>query len=145
MTTSETARRASCWGQYELEVGALARWRIGALDLWVRRTALDWRYGFERSEDLLDSTLEIHVPFDERGSSGSRPDEAARFGCKRTESTLELAPKLADRPVVARPAVPFFIPPGEELELFVSTPIWVQLRSGTTDLVELPCLRPSDT
>ena len=57
----------------------------------------------------------------------------------------ELLPNLADRPVVARPAVPFFIPPGEELELFVSTPIWVQLRSGTTDLVELPCLRPSDT
>ncbi|MDF1799284.1 MAG: hypothetical protein P1V81_08930 [Planctomycetota bacterium] len=145
MTTSEAAQQKSCWGHYQLEPGALGRWRIGPLDLWVRRTTLDWRYGFERGGDTLESTLEVQVPFDECASPETPPEEAARFGCRRTEANLELLPVLADRPVVARPSVPFFIPPGQQLELFVSTPVWVRLRSGATDLMELPCVRPSDT
>jgi hypothetical protein len=145
MATREIARRSDCWGHYQLDVGALGRWRIGPLDLWVRRTALDWRYGFERSDDVLESALDVQVPFDESELTEAHPEEAARFGCRRTEPGLELHPRLADRPVVARPAVPFFIPAGQELELFVSTPVWACLRSGRTDLVELPCVRPSDT
>ncbi|MFT4542628.1 MAG: hypothetical protein ACI835_005096 [Planctomycetota bacterium] len=145
MPRTNSANRAAWWGEYEIEEDALARWQIGPLDLWVRRTALDWRYGFQRKADHLENTLEIQVPFDESESTEAQPEEAARFGCNQTVATLELLPNLADRPVVARPAVPFFVPPGQELELFVSTPVWVRLRSGQTDLMELPCVRPSDT
>ncbi|MFT7486480.1 MAG: hypothetical protein ACI9F9_002335 [Candidatus Paceibacteria bacterium] len=145
MSAEVLTNRRAWWGKYELEQGALGHWRIGPLSLWLRRTALDWRYGFERSDDILESSLEIHVPVDDRASAATRPDEAGRFGCTSTDPDIELRPLLADRPVVVRPAVPFFIPPGQKVELFVSTPLWVSLHSGKMDLTELPCVRPSDT
>lgn len=145
MADAGVASRTSWWGRFQLEKGELGHWRIGSLDLWVRRTPLDWRYGARRSEDYLEDTLEIQVPAPEPPSAGDLPDELARFGYTHTDATIELVPALADRPVVARPAVPFSVPPGQRVELYVSTPLWVRLRTGGVDLVEIPCSRPSDT
>ncbi len=135
---------AKWWGKFELAEDQAGRWRIGSLDLWVRRTALDWRYGMSRGDDTLDSSLFVEVPMPDE-STPELPEELARFGYGRTEGAIELVPALADRPIVARPAVPFFVPPGQSIELFVSTPLWIRLRAGKVDLAEVACTRPSDT
>lgn len=135
---------AKWWGKHQLEEGEAGRWRVGSLDLWIRRTRLDWRYGWAHSDDSLEDTLDVEVPV-KGPCEEDLPDERARFGFDRTDTTIELLPVLADRSVVARPAVPFFVPPGQTVELFVSTPLWITLRAGKSDLAEVPCSRPSDT
>ena len=144
MAQERSTATTSWWGKFRLGEDEIGRWRVGPLDLWVRRTALDWRYGARRGEDPLESTLSIRVPA-AQDDLEALPEELARFGYAGTEETLELVPALADRPVVARPAVPFFVPPGQKVDLFVSTPVWIRLRAGKDELAQVPCTRPSDT
>jgi len=145
MAIAETLTREAWWGEFELEEGELAHWLVGPLELWIRRTNQDWRYGSKRSDNFKEDRLEIDVPWKARGVEDKLPEEQARFGVAKTDSKIELAPRLADRPVVARPAVPFFVPPGEKVDVFLSTPLWVQLSVGKRALAEFPCARPSDT
>jgi hypothetical protein len=59
---------------------------------------------------------------------------------------VRVVPRLADRTVVVRPEVPFFIHRAEEVALYVSTPVWVELSVGDgRPLEEIPVFRPSDT
>jgi len=145
MTIAEPLKSTNWWGKFELEEGELGHWCVGPLELWIRRANQDWRYGSKRSENPVENRLQVDVPWNSRGSERALPEEEARFGVAKTGSTIELAPLLADRPVVARPAVPFFVPPGEKVDVFLSTPLWVQLRVGKSALAEVPCFRPSDT
>ena len=61
-----------------------------------------------------------------------------RFACGATEDAIELLPVLADRPVVSRPDVPLHLLGGAAIGLYVSTPIWVRLKTGTRVLLEVP-------
>ncbi|MFT5286977.1 MAG: hypothetical protein ACI8TQ_003152 [Planctomycetota bacterium] len=144
MTDELPSTHSKWWGKFEFDQGETGRWRIGALDLWVSRTALDWRYGMSRSDDALDDSLLVEVPLPD-ADADELPEEVGRFGFARTEGTIELLPVLADRPIVARPAVPFFVPPGQSIELYVSSPLWIRLSEGDIELAELACTRPSDT
>lgn len=144
MHDSDVAPNKRWWGEFNLDDGQLGRWRLGPLDLWISRTALDWRYGAVRTGEGDEDLVDVRVPMaDAEGTT--LPDELGRFGYSQTESTIELAPALANRPVVVRPAVPFFVPPGQKIELFVSTPLWIKLRVGKAELAEIPTTRPSDT
>ena len=71
---------------------------------------------------------------------------------------LRLVPILADRPVIARPAHPFTLPPGAAVTAFISTTLWVDLSLQESavslqksalkpdkSVVTLPLFRPSDT
>lgn len=73
--------------------------------------------------------------------------EARRFLTGRTDGAIRLRRELADRPVVARPELPAMVPSGDEVSIFVSTPIWVrvELEFPLRQLLEIPTLRPSDT
>lgn len=73
--------------------------------------------------------------------------EVYRFAAHRTQEVFWLVPRLADRSVVARPEIPFHLLPGEEIRLYLSTAIWIQLEVGEPPrrLLETPTFRPSDT
>ncbi len=74
------------------------------------------------------------------------PDSSVRFLLKATTGNpLTLEPHLADRAVVSRPLAPTELPPRHSTTLLVSTPLWVRLRSGESQLAELPTARLSDT
>ncbi len=70
-----------------------------------------------------------------------------RLGFKNCPEAASLSPALADRHVIARPESPFLVPPGEQVELYVSTPLWVQVNSmgPLRVLLEIPVTRISDT
>ena len=44
-----------------------------------------------------------------------------RYVFRDTKELLNILPALADRPVVTRPATPFYLPRGEEITIFVSS------------------------
>jgi hypothetical protein len=70
-----------------------------------------------------------------------------RFAWAHADGSLSLRPGLADRGVVFRPETRLTVLPEDEIELHVSSPIWVCVvaGSGSRQLIELPCHRPSDT
>jgi hypothetical protein len=56
-------------------------------------------------------------------------------------------PALADRAVVIRPDKPLYVPAGEEVTLYISTPLWMCIEVGEPAhlLQEIPSYRSSDT
>jgi hypothetical protein len=70
----------------------------------------------------------------------------ARFALSGEDDTVVLSPRLADRPVVIRPASRFVVAPRHRVSLFVSTPAWVRVSTRDDEvLAEEPWVRPSDT
>ncbi len=131
------------WGPFEgPEPGGLDL-TIGPLRLAIVRTDSEWRLGFEY-DDGVESDRVRAEPISQL------PDDRAiqeRYAVGGAEATLVLDPATADRAVVVRPRVPVFVPPGETLRVFVSSPVWVRVRAARnrTVLREIPAKRLTDT
>lgn len=140
----EATAQAAWWGSYDLEAGDVGYWLIGGFEMWTRRTEREWQVFTRHGGDPLAGERAVEVP-----SSRGWPDgdgELRRFAFRRTQSTIEILPALADRGVVLLPGVAFSIPPREECTLYISTPLWVTLLLGSsTPILDIPCHRPSDT
>ncbi|MEX0900065.1 MAG: hypothetical protein WD081_05180 [Gammaproteobacteria bacterium] len=132
------------WGNYELDIGERARWRIGPLQLYVERRRAEWIVHSLSSDDSRDALCEIEVP-----TRSPLPDcvESHRFVQRATGGRVTLSGRLADRPVVIKPAIPLSVPGGEEVTLYVGSPVWVQVAVGDppVHLLEIPSHRASDT
>lgn len=140
------------WGSFELEEGRGGRWQIGPCTLWLYRTANEWRVLSQSENDPLASGSRVEVPASEAKTGEVIRDEGgawtvSRYSFRQTAPRIALRPALADRPVIVRPENPLFIPSGEEVTLYVSTPLWVQveLEASGKLLHEQPAYRPSDT
>ena len=142
---ADPASRDRWWGPFDLEAGDAARWRIGPLELWARRREHEWRLAVRRHpEDDLDD-WELALPLD----GGELPDagEVTRFAMAKTAGRLSLQPMAGDRTIVTRPEVPLHLLGGEEVSLYVSTPLWIRLSvdPGDRTLCGLPTVRLQDT
>lgn len=133
------------WGDFPAEVGELRRWRVGPATLWAERLEHEWRIWHDQHEDFLATDLEVSIP----AERDEIPEKATthRFSFERSVGSLSLRPLLADRPVIVKPESPFFVPSGESVTLYVSTPVWLVLQFGkpAQRLLEFPSFRPSDT
>ncbi len=132
------------WGEYELGVGESGRWRIGPLQLHIERRRAEWLIHSHSSDDARDAVCEVEVP---TASSCPNPAQSHRFVQRATGGRITLSGRLADRPVVVKPAVPLSVPGGEEVTLYVGSPVWVQIAVGDppVHLIEIPSHRASDT
>jgi hypothetical protein len=133
------------WGRFELELDQTACWQIGPFSMWVLRARSEWRIGILRASDAVDGSLVVEVPSDRmEPPAGST---VQRFGFGRSPAVLHLRPALADRAVVVAPDAPFFLPPRQEIVLYVSLPLWIEvfLGKGEDPLLDVPIFRPSDT
>jgi hypothetical protein len=105
----------------------------------------EWRIRHHSGDDPLEDTVCLAEPISETAGE-DEADEVLRFARSSDESEITLRPALADLPIVSHPTDPFFVLPGDEAQLFVSTPLRLGLRIGATrELCELPIVRPSDT
>jgi len=132
------------WDEVRLETGETRFWQIGPLCLWATRLEEEWQLATETiGEGLATEMVAAAAPVSPPGPGAAM----ARFGFRDAPSSLRLLPAPADRPVVVKAASPFFVPAGEEVSLFVSSALWLQVRvGGSTDLLhETPLFRPSDT
>ena len=135
------------WGTYQLPENTQAICKVGPMLLCVQRFAKEWRIGYRSSrEEAFDEQgqqIVVGKPLTEFDSQSS----VTRFSARQTTDRLVLVPALADRAVVTRPEGAFFIPPGEETLLFVTTPLWARVEVGEPlrTLQEMPIFRPSDT
>lgn len=136
---------------------------VGPLALVVARRPGEWRIGWCQDPDRKAAVANEAPAQQAQGKetpapevSLSKPQPIAdpgegftvqRFLTRRPGKAIHLRPLLADRPVVTRPEVPLMIPAGDEVTIFVVTPVWVraELLEPERTLIELPTHRPSDT
>jgi hypothetical protein len=136
----------SWWGTFDIPEGRAGRFRIGPIDLWAERRRAEWRIGFDRSTDPYDSTMSIDVPCQPIDLLTMK--HVFRYAVGASDIRLTVSARLADRAVVSRPETPVVIPPGEETILYVGSPVWIALASGSAPgkpLLEIPAHRPPDT
>lgn len=140
------------WGRVEVPESGCARLEIGPTTLWAQNLLREWRlYTRHDPEPTLTGLgrevgLDIEPPAP--GSEYSVSDiDVLRFAQTHEEGALTLTPRLADRPMVARPEIPISLIGGDKIALFVSTPLWIQIQTAESHrtLTEIPSLRPSDT
>ena len=147
MSQSNKQSQSSWWGQFALDQGQTCQWDIGPLKLAVQRQPSEWQIAYEQ-DDLVDpeTTEWNHNP--------TAPD-ISELNYKNTEryvtgqpgKTLKVIPILADRSLITRPLTPLYVPAGEKMPVFVSSPLWVRIEVGDPPekLQEIALLRPSDT
>lgn len=126
---------------------AARHWRIGALELFVIRKEGGWQV--QAIEHRMDDD---EIPALDIGREVAwMPDttraEVVHYKLPDQSDLLTLVPRLADRPVVSRPRMPFNVGPGASVTVYVGTPLWVELRAGEAEvlLCELPLMRPPQT
>lgn len=137
------------WGPVALEPGEARRFVVGPFGLRVHRRPGEWNLAWWSSGDSLSRDLEIGEPEEPPEPPDDLPPKAksARFATAGRDTGIALLPRLADRPIVVRPESPFHVFAGAEVNLFLSTPVWIGVVSdpGEIDLLDVPCARPSDT
>jgi hypothetical protein len=132
------------WGEFDIPVGTMSRWRVGPMTLWMERLAREWRIAMEVENGDDASAASHEAPCEYRDLMAM--DKVVRIGTASDSTRVALVPLLADRPVVTRPIKPFYVAPGERLQVFVGSPLWLRVDSEAgTRLHEFPIVRPSDT
>ncbi len=142
------------WKQdHLLEIGETAGIALGPLKVVLERRRHEWRVGWDREADVMHRAFGL-----ERLSPGALSPEhpnLARHAPGQQHDAFLLRP---------RPDVPFRVLAGRDVDVYVSTPIWLAVLLGpgrpdagqdaagfdagpeaSRELFEIPVTRPSDT
>lgn len=169
------------WRSFELPGGFHQNLQIGPTKLQISHLEREWRIAASRvdesssSNSLSQLILDLPIPVIASGTTpvftanapaaGNQTfnldGDVKRYASRRTGSGFRLVPVMADRPVVCRPLNQIFVLPGDHVELFVSTPVWINVFLDTvaseattaassgqgewTHVAEIPTVRLTDT
>lgn len=140
------------WNTYTLDVHHGGRWQIGPSTLWLFHGPNEWRVMHRQSGTSLDdhSTARVGIPAGEWADAVDADiadEDIVRFSFLHDDPHVTLRPALADRSVVTRPEHALHVPSGENVTLYVSTPLWIRIELGQAAkaIHEVPSHRPSDT
>jgi len=144
--TRKTDKTGSWWGDFHIENEKNIEWRIGPLKLIVRRLNNEWHIAHEPINDLDNDDF-----FWGKKDTDQLPDSLnnnSRYVFRDTTGQLSITPQLADRPIISRPLTPFNLMAGEEVTLYVSTSLWLEVATGSSPkkiLQSIAIQRLSDT
>ncbi len=131
------------WGELEIAADTGLHFVVGPLDLWVVRHARDWQVISTRGADRQEARVSL-AP---RPLALPEGAQEIRVAVRETMGPLRVTPALADRPIVARPTTPIYLPTDESVDFYLSTPLWLRLGDARNarHFHELPTQRLSDT
>lgn len=134
------------WDLYHFSVDQKAFWKIGPFALKVEYCQHEWIIQYERGTDPLATECEIKFPFPSEHLT-SEVKDTYRFGFSHSRGDLVLMPRLANRPVVVRPISPVYVLPHQNVTIFLSTALWIDIKLTEPDLTlhTTALYRPSDT
>jgi hypothetical protein len=140
--TVSDVRNGGWWGQWTLDEGAAMRWSVGNASLWVGCRAPLLLVGTRIGRDPLGMDQRVEVGL----SAAEVPDghDVTRFAVTDLSAPLRVTPRLADRPIIARPETAFELQPQASVRVFVSTPLWAVF-SQEREITEVALHRASDT
>jgi len=131
------------WKARIVEVNHKLDCAIGPLCLQVFRSSDEWQLGWYYEDEMYTgSRCSIKIT-----PGPVQTEQTERYTYAKQDHTLRLRPALMDRSVVIRPREPVFLPSGEEVTLFLSTPLCLVIEVGEVPvkLRELPMMQLSDT
>ncbi|MCC5795473.1 MAG: hypothetical protein JJT85_12190 [Chromatiales bacterium] len=130
------------WTTRQVATGRSLRLQLGPLELAVGHTRDEWCLTTRRAPES-DAYDEAGLSVEDGVAEG--PDE--RFVYAGDSAAVLIKPVLADRPVVIRPRQPVSLLAGQEVTLYLSTPVHLRIHVGDPPVLlrELPVLRLSDT
>ena len=133
------------WGDYSLALQDSLLWRIGPFALQVQRREKEWLIWHLQKD--TDEKEENTWSREKNICLNNGEGDLKRYVFSQTEEALFVLPRLADRPVVAKATMPLNIQAGQQVEMYVSTPLWfsVSVHSIDATIQETPIIRPSDT
>jgi len=125
-------------------VGDSRVWKLGPLELHIRRTRREWRIGYQY--DLRPQVLSRKV----LGDMVETPPELdwSRWPSTDDAKALRFVPVMPDRPVVVRPDAPITLNPGRGVDFFTGIPVWIAIYEVGPEgqaLGEIPSRPLSDT
>ena len=132
------------WGDTSLALDEIKVWSLGARKIAIQRLDREWVVWNKELDS--ESTSQINVTSLKTANTFSDVPYS-RHLVMQTTDTIHISPMLADRPIVARPATSLNILPGEQVELYISSPLWflMTLNTNALPIVDIPFLRPSDS
>jgi len=141
--TVETNNDLTWWGAFKLDIEKNKEWHIGPLKLIIKRLKNEWQIAHESADtfDSMDFSWEIKDTEEQPNIYSNN----SRYILHDTTGQLIVTPRLADRSIVSRPHIPFNLAANEEIVLYVSSPLWIDLNVGTTHLKSIAIQRLSDT
>ena len=122
------------WGQFDITVNSAAQWQIETLRFAIHHVDTEWQISHQR--ELQDESLNNQLSFSRELFDPLDYPGTTRHIFRKSTSAVELKPQLADRTVVTRPSTPISLAPGEEVTLYISTPLWIQFEIAVK--VEIP-------
>ncbi len=132
------------WGSFTFDVEQTLKWQLGNCTLIIERSTQEWRIA---TLDLETTSNELIIAAPSLALTTQEGLVYSRYGFKKMPSMLTLTPILANRPQVARPEFPFYIPSKEQVTVYISTPAWIAITTGeqSVALCEIYTQRMSDT
>lgn len=114
---------AEMWQPLAVADGTTQHWRLGAVDLWVRRHESEW---FLAMRSDPEATMTRPSIIDQE------PPPVGLAWLRRiapvAATSLQVVPRLPDRPVMTRPDHPLALLPGAECQFFISIPAFLSLQ-----------------
>ncbi len=132
------------WGTFTFAEEQTFKWQLGNSVLIIERSSQEWRIA---NLDLENVSNEIIIAAPSPSVKSQEGLIYSRYGFNVTPSTITLTPILANRPQVARPEFPFYLPSKQRVTVYISTPTWVRISTGDKQIYlgEIHTQRMSDT
>ncbi|MEE2903031.1 MAG: hypothetical protein VYC39_11910 [Myxococcota bacterium] len=130
------------WGSFELPSLQSTQWSIGPLRLYVFNDGDEWRLGYHHSDVPLDDELILQK--DVAIFPGDKV-KLQKFVVSSEAKKFQLLARVADRPVVSHAESAFHVMPKSSITVYLSTPVWVEVKIDETSLIHIPSFRPSDS
>lgn len=134
----------SCWwGIFKFNLQQSREFQIGPLSLNIMRLNGEWVISHVYASEVEDNDSLKDARLSEKTST-----DCARYILSDTSGQLTITPLLADRQIISRPITPFNLAAGEEVTLYISSPLWIDIYIGESQIKKLNSLtsqRMSDT
>ncbi|MFL0799497.1 MAG: hypothetical protein K6L80_03530 [Agarilytica sp.] len=134
------------WGDFHFNEEETKEWVLGDRRFVIHRSSGEWKtWNIETPEESGEYVFK-HSALQ---ASAELPDHTTlgRYLQHETSEQISVRPMMADRSMVIRPSVPLQILAEERICLYISTPLWFNVKTCPNDvtIMDVPFWRPSDS
>lgn len=137
---------APWWGSFVIDEEQSRFFKIGGIILCLDRYNREWNITSYREGDLPpDVTTTTKPP---AGTPAPiQPKKPYKTFSAQASNEMTLKPTLPDRALLSQLEHPFYIPVGETLSLYISSPLWIRIAAGSPAILldEIPTEVLADT
>ncbi|MBT4964427.1 MAG: hypothetical protein HOI53_05730 [Francisellaceae bacterium] len=134
-TYQDVEEKATCWwGCFSLEESQSKFWRVGEAIIYIDRFTHEWHIGSTLT------TQESVLPLDNTTPPSPPKNMQSKTFTFTTQAEVRLKPVLPKLSLASKLQTPLYIPGGEQILLYISSPVWVQITTSNNRVIldEIP-------